>query len=199
MWVGIALASLAALIILVLCIPFDMVLRLGVYGVVKLKMSVSWLFGGVSQEVGQRKRKPKRKAAEAKPKLIERGKGARTALGILQTRGLPGQLKRLLKGIIHCFKIQKFEADFRVGLDNPADTGFLFGLIGPTLLFTSSSFPYPVRVRPAFDEAVFEGYLHGTIRLWPIQLVPSIFRFVFSLTTVRVIKKLVLTKWKRRK
>ena len=59
--------------------------------------------------------------------------GPRAIFQIVMTRGLPGQVKQLLKGIIRCFKIRKLVAEFKVGLDNPADTGFLFALIGGTV------------------------------------------------------------------
>jgi len=55
-------------------------------------------------------------------------------------------------------------------------------------------------VQPSFgDEAVCQGYLLGTVRLVPIQLVPPFIRFAFSLPTIKALKILVLTKWKGKK
>lgn len=91
-------------------------------------------------------------------------------------------------------------ADFRAGLGNPADTGLLFALIGPAASRLSSSFPRQIRVEPSFeDETAFEGHLSGTVRLQPIQLVPPLMKFAFSSATIRTVKKLVLTRWKRKK
>ena len=58
MWVVITLASLAALIILILCVPLDMVLHVDAYGRPKFHMRLAWLFGLVSKEITKAKRKP---------------------------------------------------------------------------------------------------------------------------------------------
>lgn len=199
MWVGITLASLVVLIILVLYIPLEGVLHVDIYGRPKFRVSLAWLFGLVSKEVREREKKPeeKKEVPEGKPKPTKRMRGT-DILRILRTKGLLKQFLTLLKGIFGCLRIKKLEANLTVGLDNPADTGLLFAFIGPAILFLRPSLPHQIRVQPSFD-AVCEGYLCGTIRLQPIQLVPPLLRFTFSLSTIRAIKTLVLTKWKRRK
>lgn len=201
MWAVITVCSLVVLIILILCVPLDVLLHIDVYGKPKFSMRLEWLFGLVSKEVRKRKKKPeeKKKAVKGKPKFIRWQKKAQDIFEILQTKGLLSQLKRLLRDILSRLRIRKLEANFRVGLDNPADTGLLFAFIGPATVFLNYSFPYRIRVQPSYDKAVFEGYLHGTVRLRPIQLVPSFIRFAFSLAAMRLLKKLALTKWKRKK
>ena len=191
MWVITALASLAVLAVLVLCVPLDMVVRLDVDGRPRFRMRLVWLFGLVSKEVrrGEKKRKPGKRRVKA-----------RTIFQILRTRGLLGQVKRLLKDILRRLKIRDLTADITVGLGDPADTGLLFAVIGPATFFLGSSQVHEIRVRPSFeDEAVFEGYLSGALRLLPIQLVIPFLRFVFSLATIRVVKTLVVGKWRRKK
>lgn len=202
MWVVIALASLAAIIIFVLCIPLNAVLDIDIYGRPKFRLRLVWFFGLFSRGITKGRKKPKeeKRIAEGKRKRKKRKIKARTIFKILRTRGLLGQIKRLLRDILKCIKIRDLRADFRVGLDDPADTGLLFALIGPTIFFLGSSRVHEIRVQPSFeDEAVFEGYLHGAVRLVPIQLVMPLLRFVFSLATLRLIKILVLAKWERTK
>ena len=202
MWVVIALASLAAIIIFVLCIPLNAVLDIDIYGRPKFRLRLVWFFGLFSRGITKGRKKPKeeKRIAEGKRKRKKRKINARTIFKILRTRGLLGQIKRLLRDILKCLKIRDLRADFRVGLDDPADTGLLFALIGPTIFFLGSSRVHEIRVQPSFeDEAVFEGYLHGAVRLVPIQLVMPLLRFVFSLATLRLIKILVLAKWERTK
>ena len=202
MWVVIALASLAAIIIFVLCIPLNAVLDIDIYGRPKFRLRLVWFFGLVSRGITKGRKKPKeeKRIAEGKRKRKKRKIKARTIFKILRTRGLLGQIKHLLRDILKCLKIRDLRADFRVGLDDPADTGLLFALIGPTIFFLGSSRVHEIRVQPSFeDEAVFEGYLHGAVRLVPIQLVMPLLRFVFSLATLRLIKILVLAKWERTK
>ena len=194
MWVVATLASLAVVIVVVLCIPLDAVLHIDIHGRPKFQIRLAWLFGLVSKEITRaKKKKPKEKKRKGRIK-------ARTIFKILRTRGLLGQLRRLLWDIFRQLHIRDLRVNFRVGLDDPADTALLFALIGPATFFLGSSRVHEIRIEPSFeDEVVFEGYLHGAVRLVPIQLATPILRFVFSLATIRAVKVLVLTKWKRKK
>jgi len=200
LWVVATLASLAVVIIFVLCIPLDAVLHIDVYGRPKFQMRLVWLFGLVSKEITKAKKKPEEKERVAKGKRKPRKIQARTIFKILRTKGLLKQLKRLLRDVLRHLKIRDLRVDFRVGLDDPADTGLLFALIGPATFFLGSSRVHEIKVQPSFeDEAVFEGYLSGALKLVPIQLVIPFLKFTFSLATLRVVKILVVTKWKRKK
>ena len=198
MWAIAALVGLVGLVICILCVPLDMDFRVDVYGRPKLRLKLAWLFGLVNKELSREKKKARKKkeAAEEKPKK-KRRVGFGTILEILKARGLAGQFKNLLRGVIRAFRISQLEGNFRVGLDNPADTGLLLAVIGPVIHILNRSFPYRIRVQPSFTEAILEGFSSGNLSIRPIRLVPPLLRFVFSLATVRVLKILVLTKWKR--
>ena len=117
----------------------------------------------------------------------------RTILRILRSKGLIRQLKNLVRDILRHFKIKKLTVNCRLGLDDPADTGLIYAIAGAATPFLSLPAKYQVRVRPSFsDEAVFEGYLYGVLRLCPIKLIRPLIRFVFSLAALRVLKILVL-------
>jgi len=202
LWIIAALASLAVLIVFTLSLPLDLRAHVDVYGRPKFRMRLAWLFGLVSKEIAKKEKKPKdkKKAAKGERKCRDRGPRAKTILEILRARGLLRQIKLLLKGILRLPRIEDLVADLKVGLGDPADTGLLFAIIGPTTSFLGSYFPNRIKVQPSFaDEAVLEGSLHGALRLRPIQFIPPLLRFVFSLPTIRVAKILVVTKWKRKK
>jgi len=202
LWVIATLASLAAVIILVLCIPLDAVLRIDVHGRPKSQVRLVWFFGLVSKETTRGKKIPEEEkgVAEDKQKPRKKRLKTRTIFQILRTKGMLKQLKRLLQDILKCFKIRDLRVNFRVGLDDPADTGLLFALISPATFFLGSSRVHEIRVEPSFEDAfVFEGYLSGALRLVPIQLAIPLLRFVFSSATIRATKTLVLAKWKRKK
>ena len=193
MWVIIALAGLFALVVLVLSIPLDLAFRLDVYGRPKFSLRLVWLFGLVSKELKRGKKKPSKR----KPR---KRRGGRGIFRILRTKGLLRQLKALVMDILGCLKIRDLSIDFRVGLDNPADTGLLFATIGPSLIFLSPSVRRSISIKPSFEvEAVLEGYAQAAVRLRPIRLLVPLLRFVFSLAFLRVIKTVVLAKWKRKK
>ena len=199
MWLIVALASLVALFLLVLSVPLDLALRLDVHGRTRFSLKLVWLFGLVGKELGRRKKKGKLKKAKPE-KAKEKKGGARKALKILRTKGLLRQLKILVTDVLSSLSIRQLRADFRIGLDNPADTGLLFALIGPSLIFLSPSVRRSISIKPSFEvEAVLEGYAQAAVRLRPIRLVIPLLKFVFSLPTLRVIKATVLAKWKRKR
>jgi len=194
LWVIATLAGLVGLIILVLCVPLDAALSMDTSGRPKFRLRLVWLFGLISKEVSREKKKPEEKLKK------KRGIGSRNTLKILRTRGLPGQLKDLVRNLLSQLKIKELVVNLKLGLHNPADTGLLFALIGSTTPFLSLPSQYQIRVQPSFyDETVFEGHLHGVLRLRPIKLVGPFMRLFFSLAALRVVKLLVLSKWKRKK
>jgi len=202
LWAIVALASLAVLVVFFLCIPLDMVLRLDTDKRPRLRTRLVWFFGLVSKEIGRAKKKSKEKerGTEEKLKPRKRRVNTRTIFRILRTRGLLGQVKSLLKGILSHLRIRDLMADITVGLGDPADTGLLFAIIGPTIFFLGSSHFHEVRVQPSFeDEIVFKGYVSGALTLLPVQMVIPLLRFALSLPTMRIVKTLVVSKWSRRK
>ena len=201
MWVVATLAGLAGFIILILCVPLDVELNIDTSERSRFRLRLVWLFGLISKELSRGRKKPeeKKKITKEKPKK-KRRIGFRTVLKILRTKGLLRQVKDLVKDILSQLKIRELAVNLKLGLDDPADTGFLFALIGATTPFLSLPSQYQIRVQPFFyDEAVFDGYLHGVLRLWPIKLVWPLLRFAFSLAAFRAVKILGLSKWKRKK
>jgi len=195
LWVIATLAGLAGLVIFVLCVPVDAVLNLDTSERPRFKLRLRWLFGLVTKEITKGKKKP-----EVKRKPRKRRHGVRSAFEILRTKGLLRQLKVLVKDILHCLRIRDFTMDFRVGLDDPADTGLLFAVIGPANLFLGPSFSHHIKLQPSFGgEAILEGYCYGMVRLRPIRLSVPLLRFIFSLAAVRTAKVLISGKWKRGK
>lgn len=199
MWAIATLAGLAGLIIFVLCVPFDAVLNLDTSRKPKFRLRLVWLFGLVSKEPDRKKKKPKKKVTKEKPKK-KRKVEFRTIFRILRTKGLLRQVRDLVKDVLGQLKIRELEANLRLGTGDPADDGLLFAVIGTTTPFLKLPHQYQLKVQPSFcDEAVFEGNLRGVLRLQPIKLVIPIIRFVFSLAVLRVLKTLILSKWKRKK
>ena len=200
MWVIAVLASLAALITLLLCVPLDLVFRTNTDRKPKSSMRLVWLFGLVSKDLRQARKKPEEeRAIEQKRKSRDWTRGMRITLEVMRTKGLPGQLGSFIKRILRHIKIRELVADFKVGLDNPADTGLLFAFLAPVNLLLRYFSPHHVRIEPSFaSDTIIEGHLYGAVRLQPIQLAAPLLGFAFSLPTLRAVKKLVFYKWKRK-
>lgn len=178
--------------------PLDLVFEVEAYGSLKFNMRLAWLFGLIDKEIaGRRKPEEEKRLAGSKQKRHRRRIGLRTLFQILQIKGLLRQGKDLLKDMFGCLRLKDFRADFTVGLDDPAETGFLFAVIAPIIPFLGSSRFSEIRVRPSFEDgATCKGYLRGMVRLLPIRLVLPLLKFVFSLPTLRAVKTVVLARWK---
>jgi hypothetical protein len=182
-------------------VPLDLVFRTNIDERPKFSLRLTWLFGLVTGELRQTRKKSEEKRTneyERKPgDWIQR---LRVTFELLQTKGLLNQLSCFIKRIIRRVKVREFAANLKVGLDNPADTGLLFAFIAPVNLAINYFLPYPVKIEPSFTgESLITGNIYGTVRLWPIQLAATLIAFAFSLPTLRVAKKLVLYKWRRKR
>ena len=195
MWVLIALAALLALIVLLLSVPIDLAFSLEVYGRPKFKARFSWFFGLLSRDIKGKKKGEAalKKAVKKKAGKKKRG-GGRKALRLLTTRGLIRRLKALVLGILRRLEFREFRMDFRGGLENPVDSAMVFSLIWPAYLFLGPSFGRHVNLQVSFEGVAFlEGYCQGAVRLRPIRLAPPLARFIFSVPTLRAIKRMVIS------
>jgi hypothetical protein len=198
LWAIAVLASLAVLITILLCVPLDLVFRTNIDGKPRFSMRLIWLFGLVSRELSRGRKKPEgKRAIEHGRKPLGRRWEIRDTFEILRTKGLLKQFGSFIKRIFRHIKIRELAANFKVGLDNPADTGLLFAFMAPVNLILSYFSPHQIRIEPSFaGETIIEGHLYGAVRLRPIQLAAPLIGFVFSLPTLRAVKKLVFSKWK---
>jgi len=181
------IAGITLFITLVLLIPVDMALDLEAHENVKARMRVGWLFGLVQKDMRQRrKKKPEKK----------RKKNIKPVLSVLRTKGLPRGLLKLAGQMLSRLKVRQMDAELKVGLDDPADTAMMCSLLWPALVPLSSFGPVRLRIEPVFDEPAFEASLHGKVRLYPIQTVGPVLRFILSATGWRTIRSMVVSRWK---
>ncbi len=201
MWAVATLTVLTGLIVFILCVPLDIAFRVDTHGKPKLRMTLTWFFGLVSKEmIKEKKSEPKEKMAEVKRLAEKKRKRVGVILKMLRTKGLARRFLRLLKDVLSCSEITDFIVDLKVGLGDPAETGLLFGLVGPVTLFVRRSSRRQIIVQPVFDgEPVFECYSYVGVRLWPIRLVFPSARFVLSLGALKAVKVVLSSKWKRKK
>jgi len=194
LWLLITLASLVALFLFILSVPLDLAFRADIDGRTRYNLKLVWLFGLVKRELGRRRRKAK------PPKAKRKRQGAGIALGVLRTQGLIRQVRTLVADVFKSLSIRQLNADFRIGLGNPADTGLLFAFIGPAFVFINPPSRCRINLEPSFaDEAVLEGQSQAVVRLLPIRLLIPGLRFFLSLPVLRAIKKVAWSRWKRRR
>lgn len=202
MWWIIVVAIIGGLIvlgILLLSIPFDLTFRFESYSRPKFELRWAWFFGLLSGDFKPGKRKPGKSKARRKFDLILIQERVRTTLEFLRIRGLVTQFFIFIKRVWRSFKIRDFEAEFNIGLDDPSETFYLFAITEPFNRLINYVQPYAINIRPNFAEPVFEGYAHGSFRIYPFLLVPPMVQFIFSPPSFRLMGRMVAIRWKRKR
>ena len=188
-WVLVSLSSLAGLLILLLSVPVDLTFSLEKGEKLRSRVRIGWLFGLVGKDFGGEGRKPK----PEKPKKPggRRKRSPRPFLVTLRTRGFLGHSLKLARRLLRTIRVRELELDLELGLGDPAETGRLFGLVGPVLANVRSISSFNINVEPDFDQEVLRGYCSGSVRAYPIRLVPPIILFALSLTTFRGVRAIL--------
>lgn len=190
------LAGILLVIVLVLSVPVDLTFDFRTDGERKGMLRVGWLFGLVGKNL-----LPRKKELAKKPKKPKKPKkrDLKTLLSVIRTKGVLAGSIRLVRRMLTGFRVRQLDVDLRVGLDDPADTGIMYAVLWPLMLRPGLFGPVTFRIEPVFEEPVFEAALRGEVTIVPAQMVANLLRSAFSLVGLRVIKLMVVSRWKRKK
>ena len=195
---AVALASLVLVVAALLAIPVSLVVDIERTARLRSRLRVHWLFGLVDVELGRRQpsraspTRPSTKAGQPPPAVSRatrpgRGRGPAIALALVRTEGLAGRIQRLFRDLATRFSFQGVYLRVDFGLDDPADTGRLYGTLAPFLVAATSS-GCDVRCRPDFQDAGLRGSCGGQIRARPISLLSVVVGFLCSPPMLRAIR-----------
>lgn len=196
MWTIIVLAvilGLVALVLFLLWVPIDIVLQLQTEGNHHFTVRSVWLFGLINKQFAPMRRQP-RPVAEPPSKPVQRTslKGRlKVAVMMWRNRRLLPRLVDLGKELISRFKIKSLDINLRVGLDNPADTAMLFGIVGAIIYAFPASLLRRINLLPIFTEPALEGYAYGIFTVHPIELIPPLIKFASSRDNRDAIKSII--------
>ena len=180
------------LAVLLLCIPVDLAFSYERGEGSRSRMRIGWLFGLIGKELGgekkSREKKPKKKAKTGR-------RSFRGPLAVFSARGFSGSLLILARRLVRSVQVRDVDIELQVGTGDPAEMGLLYGVIRPCVALAQSSFSPNVRIQPNFVEEIFEGHARGTVRVYPIKLIPPLIAFALSPATFRGLRAL----WRARK
>ena len=184
---GIVIGSIIGALALVLCIPLYGTVELQVEEEFGFRVKLRWLFGAFKRQFPRRNGKAAPNTRE--PSRPERGQFqfAREMLTDDEARSAIG---KLLRGVFRTVKMERLEADFRLGLDDPAATAMVCGPAGAASVLLSLNTDYDIWLLPVFEEATCTGYLQAVFRCRPIRLVNTIARFLISQTGRRITRRI---------
>ena len=184
-----ALVGLLALAAGTLAVPVDVEVRRPGGGL-PTAVRIGWLGGRVGWEpTAGEEAPPDGRAAEEEAgeepeeEKEERAPRRRRALAALRTPGLGPAAGRLLSRLAAAVRLRWVAA--RVRLADPADTGRLWGVVGPLAATLPADWQGRVDLRPDFSPG--EPDLAGGMRLRvvPLRLVAAVAGFVLSPAVVR--------------
>ena len=112
-----------------------------------------------------------------------RGAGPARAMAALRTPGLPAAAGRLLARLAGAVRLRRASAAVR--LADPADTGRLWGLVGPGAAALPPEWRSRIHLRPDFSPGVGEVTGRLTARVVPLRLVAAVAAFALSPPALR--------------
>jgi hypothetical protein len=180
--VGIIIGSIIGAIALVLCIPVYGSIEVRVEERFRSRFSLRWLFGAVKRQVSSEKAGPVGDSG-GRPKLLS---------GVPSDSQAKARVGRLLRAVVRSTRVESLEADFRLGLDDPADTALLFGPLGAASVLLSLHTGRNIWLLPALEGETCQGYLSARFRWLPIRLVRPVMSLLASKAGRRMAKLALL-------
>ncbi len=191
MWILGPILGILIFLIILLCVPVDLVFNISKRDNIESRVRIGWLFGLIGKDIRSKKKQAKVKVKKKKKRSVK------PLLAIVRTRGFLKRLLLFIKDIIRRIEIRNTYVHLTLGLADPADTGFLFAAVTPLLTFAGVQKPnIGINIQPDFDQEKLWGYAKGNLRLYPIRFIKPLLLFIFSLTTLRVIKAVITARRK---
>lgn len=191
---GAVLLAVLLLFAIPVTISFSVVRR----GTCTGRITIGWLFGLLQftpsrpRSTGRRKKKRRPATERAEPDDL-RGKtpsaapraGAKRFTALLKSKGFVRGVLRFTHGMAMRVRFVSLRIAGRFGLENPYDTGRLWGYICAFTGFLHGADRVTLLVEPEFDEVILEFDGEGELRVVPVTLFWPAARFVLSPATLR--------------
>jgi hypothetical protein len=159
------IAGALILVMVALAIPVDFVFRLNTEGEPVARARVELFFGMAKKEIARKKKKA---AAKKRPQegIVKRAR----------RRVILGLVRRLIKAI----RFRRLNGVIRLGLDDPASTGIVYGIAQALISFVSLPPGSDFSLVPDFSGPSFQADVEGRVRVYPLQAAGIMLRYLFS-------------------
>ncbi|MEW5756681.1 MAG: DUF2953 domain-containing protein [Pseudomonadota bacterium] len=187
------LLGLLIFLLLLLLLPFDVVFRLNSDGVPGVRVGITWGYGLVRKDFIKTEQKPVSKSEVTRQLQREsrkgigkfQRKGTKSAWIFVRSPGMPGRLVRFARDMLRQIRVREMKLHLDLGLDDPADTGRLYGILSPMLILLQQVPRVDMRLQPDFTQAVFMVTGRGHIRVIPLAVLRVMLGFLLSPTCWR--------------
>lgn len=206
MWVIATVLGILGVIlffILLLAIPIDLIFYVEKDADFRSKVRVQWLYGLIGKDIRKKKKKPETKE-EKRKRIIKafqsifrargflRKRSLKLFLALLRTRGFLRNIIKFARRVVKLIKVRNSKVDLQIGLSDPADTGLLFAVVGPAMVYIRSCSSLDIQVEPDFEQENLRGHFTGELRAFPISFIGPLVLLAFSSTTLRAIKAMIM-------
>ena len=206
-WLLITLLAGLSLLLFLLAVPIDVDYNFNSQEDRQSYLAIIWLFGLVKVDAtGQQKKqktarqkqkikiKPKPKHHRPKRSREKKSRDFKRLLNVLRSEGFIKHLLRFLLNLFRQINIRAFYLAIRFGLDNPADTGQLYGIVAPFAMCIQAMPFTNIYIQPEFSSMAFHRIIKIQVRIVPIRFVWMLILFVLSPNTFRAIKAFIKTR-----
>ena len=181
-WLLVSLAGMAGLALLLLSIPLDLAFSFEREQQFRARARIGWLFGRVGKNIGggttqHKEAKSPRQSEPAKP---EKGGSNLRLLTSLVRDGALNDFLRLARRIFSTVNVRRLNVQLHVGLDDPAETGLLWGAVAPVVAYADFLRPGAVALEPDFTGPRFAGQGSASLRIVPLRWLPPILLFALN-------------------
>lgn len=147
---------------------------------------ICWLFGLVRfRTSGSPEADAKAKPKTRKPKKPKTTRDRSSPLAAASVEGFVGRLLTLIRRLLSAVHIHHLNLNARLGLGDAADTGRLWGFIGPLSVLLNRPSVSRIYVEPEFYNEVFTVKTDGRIQVIPLHLISLVLGFLLSFNTLR--------------
>ena len=192
------IAILLLLVLVLLIFPISVAFRIERIKAIKGHMVLHWLFGLVRFNIGipgSIKAIPKHpKKPSKKTKKRRQGDNVRVAIALLKQSTFRRRAFQFIKDILCAVHARDFSLRLRIGLGDPADTGHLWGFLGPVAGVAKNLSSAEILIEPEFIASALEVESQGKFRIIPFQLIALVTAFLFSPTTLQALRLLYRSK-----
>lgn len=106
-------------------------------------------------------------------------------MGALSVEGFIGSVLTLVRRLLAAIHIRHLTVRARLGLDDPADTGRLWAVMGPVSALLALPKAARIDIEPDFADQVLMFTGDGHIRVVPLELLILVLVFLLSPKTLR--------------
>ncbi|MGI9259270.1 MAG: DUF2953 domain-containing protein [Gammaproteobacteria bacterium] len=168
-------AAIVLLLVGILAIPVTLDIRLAWDDRLRDEVTLRWAFGLVRVPIRSRRGR----ASDADTNKTEkpakpRGRTKRKRINVirvLQQKASRRRLFRFLKDLWNAVAKHDVSLRLRLGLDDPADTGLLWSVVGPLSGYLTTLENASILIEPDFFETVLELEGSGKLRVVPLHVI----------------------------